>query len=72
MTDDEAKKLAAAHYREAIVKLYGVLGFGPGECRSCGRAIWWAKTKTGKNIPLTADATAHFKDCPNAEEHRRK
>jgi len=69
-TVDEQKKIAARVYREAIVKLYRVLGFDEGNCRSCGRRIWWVITKNKKPAPYTADGISHFADCPGAENHR--
>lgn len=55
-------------------------------CRSCGAAIVWMKTATGKNMPVDADTvkpdgpsvfdpkvhTSHFATCPHAAQHRRK
>lgn len=41
------------------------------QCRSCEAPIWWVKTSNQKNIPLDANGEAHFKTCPNADEHRR-
>lgn len=40
-------------------------------CMSCGRAIFWIETKSGKKMPVNADTfESHFADCPNADEHR--
>lgn len=41
------------------------------KCRSCGAAIYWIKTRNGKNMPVNADGSSHFSTCPNAEGHRR-
>jgi hypothetical protein len=59
----------------------------PGEthrCRSCGAAIIWLPTATGKNMPVNAGTWAqgdttfspgrhisHFATCPNADRHRK-
>jgi hypothetical protein len=53
-------------------------------CRSCGAAIVFLRTKGGKSIPVNAatvkpgeqvfDAEihrTHFADCPNAKQHRQ-
>lgn len=56
----------------------------PGQCKSCGAAIWWTWTRDGKRM-LELDAydatdpahqrrnryTSHFATCPNAGQHRR-
>lgn len=54
-------------------------------CRSCGAAIVWLKTSTGKNMPVDAETVtegdtqfekdaghiSHFATCPNAASHRQ-
>lgn len=42
-------------------------------CRSCGAAIWWGLTKTGKRCPFDYDLVnairtdvSHFGTCPQA------
>jgi hypothetical protein len=66
------KAAAALYYRDAIVKLYRALGFDEGNCRSCGKHIWWVVTKNGKRAPYTVDGISHFADCPHAKKHRSK
>jgi hypothetical protein len=51
-------------------------------CRSCGAAIVWGKTKTGAAVPLNTDRTriidgkryalTHFATCPQGREWRRE
>lgn len=53
----------------------------PAQCRSCGAAIVWTRTASGKIIPLSLTtvevrsgvryALTHFADCPHAREWRR-
>lgn len=69
---EQGKRDAAAHYRKAIVALYRTLGFEESACSSCKKTVWWARTKKGKAIPLTIDGVAHFADCPNADQHRKR
>jgi hypothetical protein len=61
-----------AGLRSNIKTLYGHLGFEQGNCRACGRLIWWGVTKAGKRAPYTADALNHFADCPGADQFRKK
>ena len=47
------------------------------KCRSCGRKIWWAKTKNGKNMPICVDEDAgefesHFASCKQADKWRKE
>ena len=51
------------------------------ECRSCGRMIWWAKTKKGKDMPITFigkrftdknNLESHFANCKQANQWRKK
>lgn len=46
-----------------------------GECKSCGVKIWWAKTKTGKMMPINvigaAEWESHFASCPDAKKFRK-
>ena len=62
----------AAYYRSNIALLMKSIGAELGECRSCGRSIWWVRTKTGKPAPFTGDGLNHFADCKTAAQHRRK
>lgn len=41
-----------------------------GQCRGCGRKIWWIVTKNGKKAPYTDEGLNHFADCPKANEFR--
>jgi hypothetical protein len=38
---------------------------------SCGRKIWFLKTKAGKAMPVTDEGLSHFADCPDAEKYRK-
>lgn len=55
-------------------------------CSSCGAAIVWFRTKSGKRMPVDATSTlptdaehqldlkrhiSHFATCPNAPQHRK-
>lgn len=55
-------------------------------CRSCGAAIVWFKTSSGKKMPVDEATTqptdaehqldlkrhvSHFATCPNANQHRK-
>lgn len=54
-------------------------------CRSCGAAIVWLETKSGKKMPVDAETASqgdtqfeaasghisHFSTCPNAKIHRK-
>lgn len=45
------------------------------KCRSCGRQIWWAKTKNDKNMPINAcgaEFESHFASCPAANKFRKE
>lgn len=42
-------------------------------CTSCGTAIRWAKTGTGRAMPVNAnDGVSHFISCPFAAHHRHR
>lgn len=41
-------------------------------CKSCGRTIWWVRTKNDRKMPVTDELVSHFADCPAADRHRRK
>ena len=44
----------------------------PGECRACGRDIYWLEMrKSGKFAPYTLEGVNHFADCPKADEFRK-
>ena len=40
-------------------------------CHSCNAAIFWVKTKAGKNMPLDEDGQPHWGSCPNAKDFKR-
>ena len=44
-------------------------------CKSCGRKIYWAKTKNEKQMPIEvcglAEFQSHFASCPDASEFRK-
>lgn len=53
-------------------------------CKTCGAAIVWLKTSTGKAMPVDAGTvqegetlfvpgrhTSHFATCPQADQHRK-
>lgn len=43
-----------------------------GACRSCGEAIGWVLTKSGKKMPVEiATKESHFARCPAAERWRK-
>jgi hypothetical protein len=42
-------------------------------CKACGAEMTWWETPRGKKLPMNrGTATAHFKDCPNAEDFRSR
>lgn len=43
-------------------------------CRSCGAAILWVVTATGKRTPVNDDGTdvSHFSTCPDSGNWRKK
>lgn len=41
------------------------------ECRSCKAPVFWILTALGKRMPVNADGTSHFSNCPNADAHRK-
>lgn len=43
-----------------------------GACRSCGAAVVWAKTDSGKWCPYDPDGASHFTTCPDAGKWSRK
>ena len=41
-------------------------------CRSCGASVFFVQhAKTQKWMPLNANGTSHFSDCPDAASFRR-
>lgn len=38
----------------------------------CGEFIYWIKTPSGKNMPVNADGTSHFANCPKAGDFRKR
>lgn len=54
-----------------IKRLLKTLG-DPALCNGCGAEIWWAvNPRTGKKMPITANALNHFADCPAASKFRK-
>ena len=53
------------------------------KCRSCGKMIWWAKTKNGKNMLISVvgkqlkavdekdSFESHFASCKQADKWRK-
>lgn len=46
-------------------------------CRSCGAAIWWGETRTGKLCPFDIvndepTQESHFKTCTDAQRWSKK
>jgi len=58
-------------YQDKIKKLLDLVG-DIGECKGCGREVWWVVHKNGKKAPYTRTALNHFIDCPNADQFRKK
>ena len=58
------------------------VGAAPVKCRSCGAAIAWGQTPTGRAVPLDLDhvrviagqrhAVTHFAYCPHGRQWRAK
>ncbi len=60
-------------------------GTAPAKCRSCAAPIYWVKTRSGKNMPVSIGGPgcyapeeyaaglgiSHFADCEFAADHRR-
>ena len=44
----------------------------PHKVCKCGMEMWFVWTKTGKRMPVKADGTTHFADCPHAMTYRRQ
>jgi len=48
----------------------------PSWCGSCANEIYWAKTKSGKNTPISKTEQgfyeSHFANCPFAKKYRKK
>jgi len=48
----------------------------PTTCKTCKMKIWWAKTKSGKLMPInlcgTAEWESHFASCPDAKKFRNE
>ena len=65
------RREALSKIESNIQMLYATLGASPGTCKACGAAIWWVKTKNGKNAPFTAAGLNHFADCPKAKNFRK-
>lgn len=68
---DDDRRAVAAYYRSNIALLMKSIGADAGTCKSCGRSIWWVRTKAGKPAPFTPDGLNHFADCKSAAKHRR-
>jgi hypothetical protein len=46
-------------------------------CRSCGVPIYWARTPSGRAMPVNfpnavGDMVSHFVTCPHADQWRNK
>jgi hypothetical protein len=45
------------------------------KCKSCSQEIFWAKTKSGKQMPIEicglAEWQSHFASCPDALKFRK-
>lgn len=67
MTEDEAKIIFLSERIEKFLNMAG----SQGECRGCGRAIWWIAMPSGKKAPITHDLLNHFADCPKAKMFRK-
>jgi hypothetical protein len=46
-------------------------GVPTSKCRGCQATIYWVKTLNGKRMPVNADGTSHFSNCPKANEFRK-
>lgn len=67
---DATVAVTLARVRNGIRTTLAALG-DPGNCRSCGSAIYWCRTKRGSRMPVDPEGTSHFATCPDADEHRR-
>lgn len=41
-----------------------------GRCRGCSQLILWVTTKAGRKMPVNANGTSHFSNCPKADSFR--
>jgi len=50
--------------------------FSSDSCKGCGKDIYWIVGKSGKPMPISrlgnGDLVAHFFDCPQANQFRKK
>lgn len=67
---DATAAVTLARVRNGIRTTLAALG-DLGNCRSCGAAIYWCRTKRGSRMPVDPEGTSHFATCPDAAEHRR-
>lgn len=53
---------------EEMSKWLDALGGRFQHCRwpTCGRPVWWFKTKNGKKMPVAENGASHFADCNGA------
>ena len=58
--------------RAQVARLLDALATERRPCVACGRRIWFVTTATGRKMPVTDDAQAHFVDCPKADELRAR
>ncbi len=42
------------------------------KCRACAADIRFTETKNGKLMPVNADGTSHFSNCPEATRFRKR
>jgi hypothetical protein len=53
------------------LKARGYRHSGDGKCNSCGAALEWWDTPTGKHMPTNyGTATPHWSTCPSVNQHR--
>ena len=61
---------------ERVLELYEFLAVGEGECRNCGRKVYWVKRGAcGRRhqgaLPFHEDGLPHFPDrCPKNDGHK--
>ena len=55
-----------------LLPLWRIIGADKGECKSCGRPIYWVKSVHGKPTPMNPWGTTHFQTCPEAKRHRKQ
>lgn len=65
-----AEPIEALQLRENIGTLLHQIG-EKGNCRGCGREIWWVRHKNGKKAPYTSEGLNHFADCPVGDRFKK-